>query len=60
MVPERRWSHACAHTGTLNGLSGIKERVHMKMEGKVPGGDRKEVGGEGMGVGLMKTDYMHV
>lgn len=59
MVPERRWSHTCAHTGTLNGLSGIKERVHMKMEGKV-GGDREEIGGEGMGVGLMKTDYMHV
>lgn len=43
MVPERRWSHACAHPGTLNGLSGIKERVHMKMEGKVPGGAGKKL-----------------
>lgn len=31
VVPERRWSHACAHTGTQNGRSGIKERVCMKM-----------------------------
>jgi hypothetical protein len=59
VLPSHTWA-------ALNELSGIKKRmcahgvgcVHMEFAGKAVGENREGIGGEKMGVDLMKTDYM--
>lgn len=59
VAPERRCSQSEHTQAALNGPSGTRERVHMKLEGNVVKGWGRNMR-RGDAVGLMKADYMHV